>query len=91
VAAQFRPVVAFLGYDHTPEPLALAERVAAKQRTLGTGLAQAAMHFGWDSGNLKRYLDGTWSISPRWRPALEALLNAEDATPAGVLSRKRRR
>jgi DNA-binding XRE family transcriptional regulator len=40
VAAQFRPVVAFLGYDPTPEPRTLADRLAAKQRTLGTRLAR---------------------------------------------------
>jgi DNA-binding XRE family transcriptional regulator len=35
VASQFRPVVAFLGYDPTPEPQTLAERLEAKQRRLG--------------------------------------------------------
>lgn len=39
VAAQFRPVLAFLGYDPTPEPQTLAERVDAKQRSLGASLA----------------------------------------------------
>jgi transcriptional regulator with XRE-family HTH domain len=39
VASQFRPIVAFLGYDPTPEPQTLAERVEAKQRRLGASLA----------------------------------------------------
>jgi transcriptional regulator with XRE-family HTH domain len=32
VAAQFRPVVAFLGYDPTPEPQTLAERLEANSQ-----------------------------------------------------------
>jgi hypothetical protein len=35
VAALFRPVVAFLGYDPTPEAQTLADRLEAKQRSLG--------------------------------------------------------
>ena len=42
VAAQLKPVVALLGYDPTPEPQTLAERLAAKQRSLGASLAQVA-------------------------------------------------
>jgi len=91
VAAQFRPVVAFLGYDPTPEPQTLAERLEAKQRRLGASLAQVARYLGWDPGSLKRYLDGTWRISLDRREALEEFLNAEDAELAGVLSLKRRR
>ena len=91
VAAQFRPVVAFLGYDPTPEPQALADRVEAKQRRLGASLAQVARHLGWDPGSLRRYLDGTWRLSPVRRDALEAFLHAEDGALAGMHSLKRRR
>lgn len=42
VAAQFPPVIAFLGYDPTPQPQTLADRLEAKQRRLGTSLAQVA-------------------------------------------------
>jgi transcriptional regulator with XRE-family HTH domain len=91
VAAQFRPVVAFLGYDPTPKAQTLAERVEAKQRSLGASLAQVARHFGWDPGSLRRYLDGTWRISPDRRGALEAFLGAEDGALAGLRSLKRRR
>jgi DNA-binding XRE family transcriptional regulator len=49
VAAQFRLVVAFLGYDPAPEPRTLAERVEAKQRSLGASLAQVARHLGWEA------------------------------------------
>jgi hypothetical protein len=76
VAAQFRPVVAFLGYDPTPEPQTLADRLEAKQRTLGVSLAQVARYLGWDPGSLRRYLDGTWHLSPDRRKALETFLNA---------------
>jgi DNA-binding XRE family transcriptional regulator len=91
VAAQFRPVAAFLGYDPTPAPQTLADRLEAKQRTLGASLAQVARHLGWDPGSLRRYLDGTWRISPNRRDTLEAFLNTDDAALAGVHSLKRRR
>jgi hypothetical protein len=91
VAAQFRPVVAFLGYDPTPQPHTLADRLKAKQRTFGTSLAQVARHLAWDPGSLRCYLDGTWNLSPDRREALETFLNAEDAALAGLLSLKRRR
>jgi len=91
VAAQFQPVVVFLGYDPTPEPKTLAERLAAKQRRLGASLAQIARHLGWDPGSLRRYLDGTWGISPDRRTLLEAFLNAKDEALVGLRSLKRRR
>ena len=91
VPAQFRPLVAFLGYDPTPEPKNLSERLAAKQRRLGASLAQVARYLGWDPGSLRRYLDGTWHISLDRRDALEEFLDAEDEALAGVHSLKRRR
>jgi DNA-binding XRE family transcriptional regulator len=91
VASQFRPVVTFLGYDPTPEPQTLAERLAAKQRRLGASLAQVARYLGWDPGSLRRYLDGTWCISLDRRDALEEFLDAGDGALAGVHSLKRRR
>jgi hypothetical protein len=91
VAAQFGPVITFLGYDPTPEPRTLAERLEAKQRTLGASLAQVARHLGWDRGSLKCYVDGTWRIPPYRRDTLEAFLNTEDAALAGLHSLKRTR
>jgi transcriptional regulator with XRE-family HTH domain len=91
VAAQFRPVAAFLGYDPTPAPQTLADRLEAKQRTLGASLAQVARHLGWDPGSLRRYLDGTWHISPDRRDALEAFLDAEEADLAPIRQLPRRR
>jgi transcriptional regulator with XRE-family HTH domain len=91
VAAQYRPVVTFLGYDPNLEPRTLTERLAAKQRRLGASLAQIARHLGWDPGSLRRYLNGTWRISPIRRDALEAFLKAEDTALAGLHSLRRRR
>jgi transcriptional regulator with XRE-family HTH domain len=89
--AQFRPVVALLGYDPTPEPQTLVERLEAKQRRLGASLAQVARYLGWDPGSLRRYLDGTWRISLARRATLEAFLDAENGALAGVHLLKRRR
>jgi transcriptional regulator with XRE-family HTH domain len=60
VASQFRPVVAFLGYDPTPALQSLKERFEARRRALGMTFSQAALHLGWDTGSLTRYLNGTW-------------------------------
>jgi hypothetical protein len=78
-------------YDPTPEPQTLAERLEAKQRRLGASFAQIARYLGWDPGSLKRYLDGTWRISPDRREVLEAFLDAQDGDLTGVYSLKRRR
>ena len=53
MAAQLKPLLAFLGYAHP------AERAEAKQRVQGVSLAQIARQLGWDPGTLKRYPDGT--------------------------------
>ena len=50
VAAQFRPVVEFLGYDPSPKARILAERVEAKRRGLSVSFDQIAGHLGWDCG-----------------------------------------
>jgi transcriptional regulator with XRE-family HTH domain len=91
VAAQFRPVVEFLGYDPLPEPKTLADRLEAKQRSLGVSLAQVARYLGWDPGSLRRYLDGTWRLSSDRRAALEAFLAGEVEALAELHSLGRRR
>lgn len=91
VPSQFRSAVEFLGYDPTPEPRTLAERLKAKQRSLGASLAQIARHLGWDPGSLRRYLDGTWRMSPGRRADLEAFLHAGDRALADLHSQKRQR
>jgi hypothetical protein len=92
VTAQFRPVITFLGYDPSPEPKTLPECVEAKRRELGVTFEQVAGYLGWDPGGLRRYLDGTWRISPNRQDALEAFLNAEDTVVvSGLHSLKRQR
>ena len=92
MAAQFRPVVAFLGYDPTPAPKTLPERLEAKRRALGITFEQAAKYLGWDTGSLSRYLNGTWRLPPERAVKLEAFLSAEggDLAPIHRLARRRR-
>ena len=79
VASQFRPVVAFLGFDPSPAPLTLTERLEAKRRTTGITFSQAAQHLGWDEGTLTRYLNGTWRMPARRARALEEFLDTDAA------------
>jgi hypothetical protein len=76
VAAQFRPVVEFLGYNPTPTPTNLAERLEAKRRALGITFEQAAKYLGWDPVTLARYLNGTWRMPPSRSAILEVFLSA---------------
>ncbi len=76
VASQFRPVVAFLGFDPTPAPATLAERLEAKRRVTGMTFSQVARHLGWDEGTLTRYLNGTCRMPPKRALAIEAFLGA---------------
>lgn len=93
VAAQFRPVVTFLGYDPTPEAKTLAERLEAKRRGLGVTFDQIAGHLGWDPATLSRYLNGTWRIPANRMAALELLLsaNSTDLSDIHRLPRRLRR
>jgi hypothetical protein len=91
VASQYRPVVTFLGYDPTPAPETLSERLKAKRRQLGVTFAQVARYLEWDPVTLTCYLNGTWRISPERRAALEAFLAADDASLVRLHSLKRRR
>ena len=84
VAAQFRPVVEFLGYDPTPAPETLTERLKAKRRELGVTFSQVARYFGWDEGTLTRYLNGTWHMPSARADALEAFLVAQEADLIGI-------
>jgi transcriptional regulator with XRE-family HTH domain len=57
VAARFRPVVEFRGYDPTPPARTLAERLQAKRRELGVTFSQVARDLCSDEGSLTRYLN----------------------------------
>lgn len=91
--SQFRPVVAFLGFDPSPPPKTLAERLEAKRRATGVTFGQVAKYLGWDEGTLTRYLNGTWRIPAIRRAALEVLLSAKstDLTDIHRLPRRLRR
>jgi transcriptional regulator with XRE-family HTH domain len=91
VAAQFRPVVEFLGYDPTPEPTTLTERLGAKRRALGATFDQVAKYLGWDPGTLTRYLNGTWRMPPGRAEALEVFLKADPMELSSVCQMPGRR
>ena len=91
VASQFRPVVAFLGYDPMPAPTTLAARLQAKRRTLGVTFSQVAWYLGWNSGTLARYLNGRWRMPPDRAKAFETFLAAEEANLASIRQLPRRR
>jgi transcriptional regulator with XRE-family HTH domain len=84
VASQFRPVVSFLGYDPTPTPETLSERLEAKRRALGVTFAQVARYLGWNSGTLARYLSGKWRMPLGRAKAFETFLAAEEANLASI-------
>jgi transcriptional regulator with XRE-family HTH domain len=91
VATQFRPVLDFLGYDPTPAPTTLAERLQAKRMELGVTFSQVARHLGWDPGTLARYLKGTWRMPPARTAKLKAFLTADAADLGAVLTLPRSR
>ena len=93
VAAQFRPVVEFLGYDPTPAARTVAERLQAKRRELGVTFSQVARYLGWDEGTLTRYLNGTWRIPANRMAVLELLLSAKNTNLTDIhrLPRRLRR
>jgi transcriptional regulator with XRE-family HTH domain len=91
VPSQFGVVILFLGYDPTPAPSSLAERVEAKRRSLGATLDQVAQYLGWDEGSLRRYVKGEWQLSPERAAALERFLDLGNDKKAAVVSMPRRR
>ena len=91
VPSQFKPVVAFLGYDPSTAPVTLKDRLAAKRRGLGVTFDQVANHLGWDGGTLTRYLDGTWSIPAARAAALDAFLGAPASDLRSIHQLPRRR
>jgi transcriptional regulator with XRE-family HTH domain len=51
-------IIGWLGYDPTPEPNSIGERLRAKRRALGWTEAEAAAHFGCDDSTIRRYERG---------------------------------
>lgn len=91
MAGQFRPVIAFLGYDPSPEPKTLAKRVESKRRVLGVTFEQVANYLGWDTGSLTRYLNGASRPSRERTEALERFLGLNQGEAVAVLTIPRRR
>lgn len=50
VVAQMPGILNFLGYDPTPQPETVAERLRAKRRAMGWSIRQAASALGVDPG-----------------------------------------
>lgn len=91
VASQFKSMIDFLGYDPTPEPTTLAERLHAKRRATGITFDQVAAYLGWDTGSLTRYFNGTWRMLPERAEAMERFLDMNERAAAAVLARPKRR
>lgn len=79
-SSRFKPITDFLGYDPTPRPTTLAERVQAKRRASGMTFSQLADYLGWDEGTLSRYLNGTWRMPAVRVALLEAFLRVNPQT-----------
>jgi transcriptional regulator with XRE-family HTH domain len=92
VPSKCKPVIAFLGYDPSPEPKTLAERVEAKRRVLGLTFEQVADYLGWDPSTLTHYLNGTWRLSQKRAEALDRFLSldGEAGAAASAIPRRRR-
>lgn len=93
VTAQFRPVIEFLGYDPSPPPATLRERLQAKRRALGVTLEQVAKYLKWDPDSLTSYLDGSWRLPADRAVALDAFLGLDilAAAPVHAMPRRCRR
>ncbi len=86
----YPPIIAFLGYDPTPEARTLSERLRLKRQELGVTFSQVAQYLGWDGGTLTRYLNGDWRFPEGRRNLLEAFLGAPRNELAGIYRLPRR-
>jgi DNA-binding transcriptional regulator YiaG len=57
-------IIGFLGYDPSPEPQTLGERIWAERRKLGLSQAEAARLLGLEEGTLRRYERGKDQPTP---------------------------
>jgi transcriptional regulator with XRE-family HTH domain len=78
-------------HTHRTAPTQYVE-ANGKRRLLGVTFEQVAKYLGWDAGSLRRYLNGTWRISPGRADALEEFLGlrAEAAPTVLAMPRPRR-
>lgn len=52
-------IIRWLGYDPTPEPQTIGERLRAKRRALGWSEAKTAAYLGWNDATIRRYERGS--------------------------------
>ena len=67
-------IIEFLGYDPSPEPQTVGERIWAKRRKLGLSQADAARLIGVDEGTLRRYERGKDRPTPAILSAFETFI-----------------
>jgi transcriptional regulator with XRE-family HTH domain len=58
--ASYGPLIAFLGYDPSPAPQSLGERILARRRELGLTGKQLAHILGWDERTVLKYECNEW-------------------------------
>jgi DNA-binding XRE family transcriptional regulator len=75
-------IIAFLGYDPSPEPVTLGDHIRAERRRRGCGLAALAKDLGFDPGTLKLIeADAYTRIDGRVRASYAALRERYGLTP----------
>jgi hypothetical protein len=95
VAARFRPVAIFLGYDSTPPEQPAGTR-GGKEKGDRRHLQPDRADLGWDRASFTRLLqldlaavsepaNSAWSLPPHWRARIGIdTLAAPQATPGGI-------
>lgn len=61
-AHSYPAIIAFLGYDPTPEPASVQEWIVSQRRKAGLARKTLARLLGWDEATLYRYEIGEWLI-----------------------------
>lgn len=74
-------VLHFLGYDPFPPPRTFRERMAAKRRSMGWSMKQAALALGIDAGTWAAWERGSVKPRPRYEALLELFLDEKGIHP----------
>ena len=72
--ASMPALLRFLGYDPSPEPRTLSERLLAKRRTMGWSIREAARKLGVDPGTWSDWEQGTVIVYRTYRVLVARLL-----------------
>lgn len=76
-AVSFWPrIIDFLGYDPTPRPNTLGERIASRRRRLGLSQEQAATLVGVDEGTFRRWERGERNPDLALRQRIDLFLSS---------------